>query len=985
MKHTKTLILAIAVASLTTSGWVAGQAERPVVLKAPPLVVAPPPPLLRIADAAAQPVKLAAMKVDVRVVGRLARSTVELTFSNPNHRILEGELQFPLLDGQQVTAFALDFDGKWRDAVPVEKAKGQQVFEEVTRTRVDPALLEATQGNNFKLRLYPIPAQGQRKVSLTITERLPVGRDGKAVWRLPVAAGERLQNFDFRLAAPGLTPAQARVLHGLTGAGWQQDEEGLRLDFQRRDYQPAKLLEIALDLPTKPVAVVEERDGQQYFYAELVMPKFDKALRPKPARLALVWDASGSGAARDHGREFALLDAYFKALGDTQVSLLLARDRAESAGNFTVHGGDWSALRAVLEQVAYDGATNPAAFLPTEKADAVLLFSDGLGNFGAPAMPAFAAPLLAVSASATADGLRLRHASAVSGGVAVDLLRTAPEKAAHLLREAAPRIVSLRSNGAKQLAASAPDGEGRVAVAGVLSENETTVDVEWLAPSGKREKQALKLSRSRAMTGFAAQQWARLWIDELEPEYAVNKAEIQRLGKSFGLVTRATSLIVLDRVEDYVRYDIAPPTELRADFDRLRDNQRQQLAKDKATHLEDVVRRFKERQTWWDKNFPKGEMPKPKEEMAKSMASGALAADAVVRPSAARSMAAPAADAPAAAAPMMERAVSASPAPAMAKKAQGGEATAPVASIQLKKWTPDAPYAERLRKAGKDQLYRVYLDERPGYVNSTAFFLDAADIFFDRGEPQLALRVLSNLAEMDLENRHILRILGYRLVQVRRADLAVPVLERVLDLAPEEPQSYRDLGLAQAEAGQPQKAIELLNDVVTRPWHGRFPDIELVALGELNAIVATAPGKLDTAAIDPRLLRNQPLDLRAVLSWDADNTDIDLWVTDPNGEKVYFGHAASYQGGRISRDFTGGYGPEEFILKRAKPGKYLVQAQFYGHRQQVVSGATTLQLHLFTGFGTAQQKDQSVTLRLKSGGEMVTVGEFVVGDEPVMK
>ena len=29
-------------------------------------------------------------------------------------------------------------------------------------------------------------------------------------------------------------------------------------------------------------------------------------------------------------------------------------------------------------------------------------------------------------------------------------------------------------------------------------------------------------------------------------------------------------------------------------------------------------------------------------------------------------------------------------------------------------------------------------------------------------------------------------------------------------------------------------------------------------------------------------------------------------------------------------------------LKVAKPGRYKVEAQFYGHRQQVVTGATTL-------------------------------------------
>ncbi len=166
--------------------------------------------------------------------------------------------------------------------------------------------------------------------------------------------------------------------------------------------------------------------------------------------------------------------------------------------------------------------------------------------------------------------------------------------------------------------------------------------------------------------------------------------------------------------------------------------------------------------------------------------------------------------------------------------------------------------------------------------------------------------------------------------------------------------------------------------MVLKPWHGRFPEIELVTLAELNAIVATAGQPLDTSRIDARLLRNLPLDLRVVLAWDADNTDIDLWVTDPNGEKAFYGNPLSYQGGRMSQDFTGGYGPEEFSLKVAKPGKYKVEAQFYGHRQQVVAGATTLMLTLATKFGTAEQQSKAVTLRLPGRGEVVTVGEFVV-------
>jgi Ca-activated chloride channel homolog len=149
-------------------------------------------------------------------------------------------------------------------------------------------------------------------------------------------------------------------------------------------------------------------------------------------------------------------------------------------------------------------------------------------------------------------------------------------------------------------------------------------------------------------------------------------------------------------------------------------------------------------------------------------------------------------------------------------------------------------------------------------------------------------------------------------------------------------------------------------------------------LAELNSIVTTTKEKLDTSRIDPRLLKNLPLDLRVILTWDADNTDIDLWVTDPDAEKAFYGHRLTHQGGRMSLDFTGGYGPEEFSLKRAKPGKYKVEAHYFGDRRQNITGVTTLQVKLATKFGTAEQREEIVTLRLKGRAETVFVGEFEV-------
>ena len=80
----------------------------------------------------------------------------------------------------------------------------------------------------------------------------------------------------------------------------------------------------------------------------------------------------------------------------------------------------------------------------------------------------------------------------------------------------------------------------------------------------------------------------------------------------------------------------------------------------------------------------------------------------------------------------------------------------------------------------------------------------------------------------------------------------------------------------------------------------------------------------------------------------------------------------------MSPDFTGGYGPEEFSLKTAKPGRYKVEAQFYGHRQQIIAGATTLQMKLTTRFGSRERQEKPVSLRLSGRCEVVTVGEFAV-------
>ncbi|MEO8153854.1 MAG: VIT domain-containing protein [Rhizobacter sp.] len=935
------------------------------------------------------PVRLESVDMRTEVIGHAVQTRVELVFRNPNDRVLEGELQFPLHEGQLVTGFALDINGELRPAVPVEKAKGQQVFEDVIRARVDPALLEVTQGNNYKLRIYPLPPQGTRRVLLSIAQTL--ASNGRL--ELPLKFADSVPRLDVDVmvadanasalsaSAPGLPP-QA-FTRSQQSNGWAQ------LSLHQADFAGSSGLVINLPVRTQPVVATQTAGGQNYFYAELPA-QLRTAPRAAPKRIALLWDASGSGARRDHGREFALLDAYFRALRNVDITLRVGRDVAEPAQRFSVKDGRWDELRRVLDGLAYDGATNLPALVAPEGNDIALLFSDGLSNWGPTGVLApSSVPLYALSAAASVDATRLRLLAERSGGEWLDLSAVTTADATRALQTRKARLLRAYSNAARQLVAESPYAvDGRLNIAGVLSDTRADVTLEFENVNGRIEREQLSVvPRGNSMQ--VAQRWASLRVNELSADYDDNRGEIRRLGKAFGLVTGETSLIVLDAVADYVRFEIEPPVSMRADYERLMAQQGQRAKLARASHIDRVVARFAEQVSWWDKVYPKDDMHPQQQQDKLSVngsALGGLGRQDLAPATVAAAPAEPRAAARSAPARVLaERDMrSASKEMELAKAKSGNDAAAgpAPATIQLTPWAPDTPYARRLRSASPEAVYQRYLDERPDFVNSTAFFLDSADVLFAKGRPELALRVLSNLAEMDLENRHILRVLGYRLLQAKQAQLAIPVLRTVQRLSPNEPQSYRDLGLAQAEAGQLQDAADQLWQVVSRPWDGRFPDIDMTALAELNAVIDRAARNgqtLQTDAFDKRLLRNLPLDLRITLAWDADNTDIDLWVIDPNGEKAYYGHRFSYQGGRVSHDVTGGYGPEEYSLRVAKPGRYTVQAQFYGHRQQVVAPATTVMMRLTTGFGRADQKDELVTLRLAGQSDMVTVGSFEVG------
>jgi hypothetical protein len=857
-----------------------------------------------------------------------------------------------------------------RDAVPVAKDQGRVAFESIERRRVDPALLEQTAGNHFRLRVYPIPSHGTRSVRLVYSEDLALAQ-GR--YRLPVSLAQvrgaaelhwslRVQAAD---EAPTATGTLARSLSfRQVGGGWETA-------LHRTAYDGRGTLELRLPHAQQARVYTQQHGDEIYFLTEQPLPQADAAAprRLLPQKVAVLWDSSASARLRNREAELSVLSRYLAALGNADVSLIRLRDVADPVQHFSIRGGDASTLLAALRATIYDGASQLAGWQQLPGVQEYLLFSDGLDNYGSrhdlPGLPTGARLYALHAAGAHADALRLRQWAETRGGQVIAIDPARPQAAVDALTANPAQLLDVELIGGDDwVVPTWVPGDGMLRVAGRLTSQQGQLRLRYRDARGQVHAANLPIdARQAALSGPVPQTWASYWIQRWSADPEAHAQQIRQVSERFGLVSAQTSLIVLETVQDYVEHGITPPAELRVEYARLREEQHARSDASTSQRLDRVAERFQQRIRWWERAWPKGPLPKAERDSRKGEGQtlGAVAAAEAPAPTAAparilttdeiRRIEEPRDVTHVALVGPETAAADTGSADTLDSVVVTGEAASADTDprqirIELQAWQPDSPYARRLRSVD--------------------------------GQRALALRVLSNLAELGIEDRALLRVLAFRLNQAGEPALAVPLLQRVKAMAGEEPQSHRDLGLALAAAGRGQEAIESLYEVVQGEWDSRFGGVDLIALGELNAIVAAAKQPLDTKRIDPRLLRNLPVDLRVVLSWDTDNSDMDLWVTDPNGQKCYYSFPDTYQGGHISEDLTGGYGPEEFLLRQAKPGKYKVEVNFFGERQALLTGGTSLQVLLFRHYGSGQVEVTPVVLRLKQASDTVLVGEFEV-------
>jgi hypothetical protein len=479
-----------------------------------------------------------------------------------------------------------------------------------------------------------------------------------------------------------------------------------------------------------------------------------------------------------------------------------------------------------------------------------------------------------------------------------------------------------------------------------------------------------------------------LWAAERAAELADNplkRDEMREVARAFQVATPTMAFLVLESPSQYLRADIKPPkgfdAEWMEEYAEARKERDEYKRTERKERFEAVLEAWKARKTWWATAFAVPENYGVKNGKPRSNSAGAASPQAPRPPA----LSAPSASVQAGPGGGEEGGDfgDASEVIVTARRVDNNQYSVSSAlsvssvdeygkpiTLDIGDVLSDKPYIKALDAAPVSARLRIFAEQEKTYGALTAFWFETAEWFRLKGESALARQLLLSALELPTTDDETRLIIAFRLERAGEMEAAIKLLEAMAATTDFRPQPKRALALALAKrglksgkvgtSGDLERAFRLLTEVALDPQDNRYDGIEVVALMEANSLIPAIDAAGGSWTLDPRLVATMDTDVRVVIEWSNPDADIDLWVTEPSGERVSYSNRESEIGGAITNDMTNGYGPEEYLLRRAPGGKYKVQIDGYGSDRLNPNGEGRVMVRLFRNFGRPSQTEDLV-------------------------
>ncbi len=274
------------------------------------------------------------VSIDARVREQVAEVQVAQTFYNPNSATIEAEYLFPLPEEGAIQNFVLLVDGKEMPGRLLPKEEARRIYEEIVRTKRDPALLEYMGRGMYRTSVFPIPPGAERKVTLRYTQLCKRERDvvefayplstqrftSKPIHRLSLTMRIESRDAIKSLYSPIYDTAISRA-----GEHEAKVEMNLRETIPTQDFKLVYTLsEGAIGATVLSYRPSESEDGYFLLLASPQVKAPDQ--RPLPKSVVFVLDRSGSMAGKKIEQAKNALNFVLNNLRDDDTFNIVAYD-----------------------------------------------------------------------------------------------------------------------------------------------------------------------------------------------------------------------------------------------------------------------------------------------------------------------------------------------------------------------------------------------------------------------------------------------------------------------------------------------------------------------------------------------------------------------------------------------------------------------------------------------------------------------------------
>jgi Ca-activated chloride channel family protein len=123
--------------------------------------------------------------VDIIIDNQVSNTRVDQIFVNHYERDVEGTYIFPIPEDASVSRFTMWVGKEELQGEILDKNEAKEIYEGIVRNMQDPAILEFVGRGAFRARIFPIPAHGEKRVSLDYEEILQM-ENGVCEFRYPL-------------------------------------------------------------------------------------------------------------------------------------------------------------------------------------------------------------------------------------------------------------------------------------------------------------------------------------------------------------------------------------------------------------------------------------------------------------------------------------------------------------------------------------------------------------------------------------------------------------------------------------------------------------------------------------------------------------------------------------------------------------------------------------------------------------------------------